>query len=174
MVNDLLAFQDESGAIREELGTVGKGMYAPPKSNAEFGNGEAPLIQENGEPIADLLYTCNFALVGLNEAVAVTGDADTEEALDRLINFLVKIQVSSTDHPELDGAWFRAFDYERWQYWASNADHGWGIWTTETGWTQAWITTTIILNELQTNIWDFTKNSNVKVSFRELKETMLK
>ncbi len=175
IISDLLTFQDESGAIREELGTVGKGMYSPPTSNAEFGIGEAPLIQQNGEPVADLLYTCNFALVGLNEAISLTGDDPRiSDALNRLIDFLVRIQVTSTDHSELDGAWFRAFDFKRWQYWASSADHGWGVWTTETGWTQAWITSTIMLNELQTTIWDFTRQSKVKESFAEIKDKMLK
>ena len=47
MVDDLLSFQDESGAIREDLGGVGHGKYAPPKSNADYGTTEAPLIQEN-------------------------------------------------------------------------------------------------------------------------------
>jgi hypothetical protein len=30
------------------------------------------------------------------------------------------VQVRSEGRPELDGAWFRAFDFKRWEYWASN------------------------------------------------------
>ena len=30
----------------------------------------------------------------------------------------------SEAHPELDGAWFRAFDFKRWEYFGSNADAG--------------------------------------------------
>ena len=41
---------------------------------------------------------------------------------------------------ELDGAWFRGFDFRRWEYWASNSDWEWGPWCTEVGWTQGWIT----------------------------------
>lgn len=174
LIKDLLEYQDESGAIREILGTVGKGMYSPPETNLEFGSGEAPLIQNNGEPIADLLYTCNFALVSLNEALAVTDNVRLKDGLNNLIDFLVKIQVSSIDKPQFDGAWFRAFDYNRWQYWGSSSDHGWGVWTTQTGWTQSWICSTILLNELKTTIWDFTKESKVNESFESIKSTMLK
>ena len=34
-----------------------------------------------------------------------------------MAKFLCRIQVRSDAHRELDGAWFRAFDYERWGYW---------------------------------------------------------
>ena len=37
----------------------------------------------------------------------------------------------------------RAFDFEKWEAWASDADIGWGAWSVETGWTQSWITTTL-------------------------------
>ena len=54
----------------------------------------------------------------------------------------------------LDGAWFRAFDYESWDYWASNADAGWGAWSTLTGWIQSWIVGTQVLLEENTSLWD--------------------
>ena len=57
-----------------------------------------------------------------------------------LAEFLCRIQIRSEKHPELDGGWFRAFDFKRWEYWASNGDAGWGAWSIETGWTQSWIT----------------------------------
>lgn len=33
-----------------------------------------------------------------------------------------------------DGAWLRAFDYGRWEYFGSSADIGWGPYCAETGW----------------------------------------
>lgn len=173
MVDDLLSFQDASGAIREDLGDVGHGKYAPPKSNEAYGTNEAPLIQENGDPIADMLYTSNFAFLSLTEAAAITGDEKIKDALKKLTDFMVKIQVRSELHPELDGAWFRAFEYNRWEYWGSNADLGWGVWSTETGWTQGWITTMLMMQELNTNFWDFTKNSTIGNSFQKYKKIML-
>ena len=58
IAEDLLALQDECGAIREEIGSGPQGMFGPPKSNDAYGTDEAPLIQENGDPACDLLYTC--------------------------------------------------------------------------------------------------------------------
>lgn len=167
MVDDLLSYQDESGAIRENLGNVGHGKYAPPKSNAEYSTNEAPLIQKNGDPVADMLYTSNFAFFSLTEAAAVTGDERLKEALQKLADFMVRIQVSSEMQPELDGAWYRAFEFNRWEYWASNADAGWGVWSTETGWTQSWIVTMLMMQELKTNIWDFTAESKIALLFEE-------
>jgi len=91
----------------------------------------------------------------------VTGDAGMREAADRLARFLCLIQVSSERHPELDGAWFRAFDYRRWDYWGSNADAGWGAWSIESGWTQAWITSVLAMRQMQTSLWDLTANSRI-------------
>ncbi len=173
MVNDLLSFQDGCGAIREDLGNVGHGRYKPPQSNDAYGKSEAPLIQENGDPVADMLYTSNFAFLSLTEAAAVTGDQKIENAVQKLADFMVKIQVRSETHPELDGAWYRGFDFNRWEYWASNADAGWGVWSTETGWTQGWITTMLMMQELNTNFWDFTKKSKIADSFDKYKKLML-
>ncbi|NOY57573.1 MAG: hypothetical protein GXO75_01390 [Calditrichaeota bacterium] len=173
IVDDLLAFQDESGAIREDLGNVGHGKYAPPKSNAAYGTNEAPLIQENGDPVADMLYTSNFAFFSLTEAAAATGDERIKKAVKKLADFMVRIQVRSETHPELDGAWYRAFDFNRWEYWASNADAGWGVWSTETGWTQAWIATMLMMHELNTNVWDFTADSKIADHFEMYRQRML-
>ena len=173
IVDDVLAFQDESGAIREDLGNVGFGKYAPPESNAAYGTNEAPLIQESGDPLADMLYTLNFAFFSLTEAAAVTGDERLNEAVKKLADFMVRIQVQSETHPELDGAWYRSFDFKRWEYWGSNADAGWGVWSTETGWTQGWIATMLITHELNTNIWDFTADSKISDHFEMYQKKML-
>lgn len=98
IVNDLLSFQDESGAIQEDLGNVGHGKYAPPESNSDYGSTEAPFIQENGDPIADMLYTTNFAFLSLTEAAAVLKDKQIEDALYKLADFMVRIQAHSKTH----------------------------------------------------------------------------
>ncbi len=108
-----------------------------------------------------MLYTSNFALVGLHEAAAATGERLYREAGDRLAAFLCRIQVRSETHPELDGGWFRAFDFRRWDYWASNADEGWGAWSIESGWTQAWITSVLALRQMGTSLWELTAGSRI-------------
>jgi hypothetical protein len=161
MAEELLQFQDASGAIREELGPPDRGAFGAPKTNEAYGTNEAPLIQENGDPLCDLLYTTNFAFVGLHEAAATTGESLYQAAEDRLAAFLCRIQVTAPTHPELAGAWFRAFDFQRWDYWASNADAGWGAWSIESGWTQSWITSTLALRHLKTSLWELTAHSRI-------------
>jgi hypothetical protein len=172
VTGDLLARQDGSGAIREELGVSAKGDYGPPKTNEEYGTNEAALIQENGDPLADMLYTTNFAFIALREAAAATGDPYYRDAEDRLADFLVRIQVCSERHPELDGAWFRAFDFRRWDYWASNADAGWGAWSIEAGWTQGWISAVFGLRQMRSSYWDLTKGSRIGSHLNKYVELM--
>ncbi|MFV2069827.1 MAG: hypothetical protein ACC645_22910 [Pirellulales bacterium] len=173
IADDMQRCQDASGAIREELGKPGQGSYRPPRSNAEYGRNEASLIQENGDPVADLLYTCNFAFLGLHEAHAATGQRKYGEMADRLAEFLVRVQVQSDAHPELDGGWFRAFDFDRWDYWGSNADAGWGAWSIEVGWTQAWIPTVLAMRQLKRNLWDLTRPSQIAKHWEKTRKQML-
>jgi len=173
LASDIEKCQDNSGAIREELGALEHGDYIPPHSNAAYGTDEAPLIQENGDCVSDLLYTSNFTFLGLHEAYAATGDEQYKRMADKLADFLVRIQVRSEKHKEVDGGWFRAFDYRRWEYMGSNADAGWGAWSIETGWTQAWIPSVLAMRELNKNLWDITKNSKVNNHFNQILRQMI-
>lgn len=155
---DLISHQRPCGAIGEFLGTEGLGDLPPPASNAAFGTGEGSLLQTEDDPVADLLYTQNFALMSLHEAWAATGDARLAAASDRLADFLVRTQahVSSEGGPtrRLQGAWFRAFDVDKWEYWASNCDAGYGPWETENGWTIGWVSATLSLRALNSSFWE--------------------
>lgn len=173
MAEELLSRQDACGAIREEVGRDGKGSYGPPKTNEEYGTSEASLIQQNGDPLCDLLYTTNFAFFALHEASVATGDPLYAQAEEKLAKFLCRIQVRAETHPELDGAWFRAFEFNRWDYWASNADLGWGAWSIESGWTQAWISTTLALRQMRTSFWDLTAQSQIAEYLDKLAPLML-
>ncbi len=173
MAGELLSFQVECGALREEVGAAGQSHYGPPTSNDRYGTNEASLLQENGDPACDLLYTSNFAFLGLHEAAAATGDAYYAQAASKLAEFLCRIQARSTAHPELDGVWFRAFDYKIWDYWASNSDAGWGVWSTETGWTQAWITSVLAMRRMKTSLWELTAKSQVAKYMDKLLPVMM-
>jgi hypothetical protein len=152
---DLLERQGPTGAIHEWLGPEYSGFFQIPKSNEAYGTTETPLIQENGDPATDQLYTTGFALFGLHEAAAATGDAAIRSAEDRLAAFLCRIQIRSAKFPWLDGWWFRAFDDRRWEAWASSADAGWGAWSLEAGWAPAWTAATLALRVRKTTFWDF-------------------
>jgi hypothetical protein len=173
IVSKLLENQVESGAIREELGGADKGKYGRTSSNQEYGLHEAPLIFENGDPIADMLYTSNFAFFSLNEAAHATNNPVYFEALKKLSDFLTRIQVKSDRFQDLDGGWFRAFDFERWEFWASNADAGWGAWGTLTGWTQSWIVATQVLVLQDQSYWELTKKSTIAKTFDQKSSLML-
>ena len=105
-----------------------------------------------------MLYTCNFAFFALNEASAATSDVRIKNATKRLAAFMAKIQVKSSSVKNVDGAWFRAFNFQDWNYWASNADAGWGAQSTLTGWIQSWIVSTLALMEMKTSYWDIVFN----------------
>lgn len=169
IAEDVIACQDACGAVRERLGGVAHGVGA----NREYGTGEVSIIQEDGDPLSDMLYTCNFAAIGLHEAAAATGDPVYADAEDKLVEFLCRIQIRSEAHPELDGAWYRAFDYRRWDYWASNADWEWGPWCVESGWTQPWIAATLALRQMKTSLWELTAGSGVAAHLHKYREQML-
>ncbi len=71
------------------------------------------------------------------------------------------------------GAWYRAFDFKRWEYWASNADWEWGPWCTESGWTQPWIAATLALRQMESSLWELTAKSRVDEHFDKYREQML-
>ena len=138
----------ECGAVREMMGDLEYGKYPAPRSNEEYGTTEAALIQENGDPACDLVYTVNYAFIGLHEAAIATGDEYYKEAEDKLADFLCRIQIRSKLQPYLNGCWMRGFDYELWEYYGSSADNGWGAWCVESGWTNTWIGATFGLRQL--------------------------
>lgn len=169
MVNELLKFQQDNGAIQEQVGDNNMGQAGLVMSNGDYGKFEASLIAHNGDPASDMLYTTNFAFFALNEAARVTNNPEHIAAVNKLADFLVRIQVKSKSHSDLHGAWFRGFDYKRWDYWGSNADEEWGVWCTLTGWIQSWIVGTMVLVDNERSYWDLTKDLRVQKAFDDSK-----
>lgn len=169
MVNELLKYQQDNGAIQEQVGDNSMGQAGLVMSNDDYGKFEAALIAHNGDPASDMLYTTNFAFFALNEAARVTNKPEHISAVNKLADFLVRIQVRSKTHPDLHGAWFRGFDYKKWDYWGSNADEEWGVWCTLTGWIQSWIVGTMVLVEDNRSYWDLTKDFDVEEAFNDSK-----
>ncbi|MCW3100101.1 MAG: hypothetical protein JWL77_5719 [Chthonomonadaceae bacterium] len=170
VANDLLTTQQPSGALRERFGQGGH--FQAPASNEAYGTGEAPLGQREGDPVCDQLYTTGFALLGLHEAVAATGDRDLKAAEDKLAGFLCRIQVHAPQLPSLDGAWFRAFDDQIWDYWGSAADIGWGPWNAESGWGPAWINAVLALRSQNISFWELTAHSRIARQLPEVQAQM--
>jgi len=57
--------------------------------------------------VSDFLYTSNFAILGLHEAAAATGNESYIRAENALADYLVRLQARSVTHPEVDGAFMR-------------------------------------------------------------------
>jgi hypothetical protein len=122
----LFSHQVACGAIQEWDNT----------KRESFGKGDIGVFHENGEPISDQLYTTSFAAMNLFIAYKATGERKWLESFFKLADYLVRIQDRS-GHPQTDGAWMRAFDFENWEYFGSNGDVGWGPYCLETGWCNA-------------------------------------
>ncbi len=182
MISDLMAYQDEdTGALREITPVEGYGIsHLPPfTDNSKYGTAEAPVIQNDGDPASDSLYTSSFAMMGLNEAYAAMASLGNTELANKfgkyaasLSDYHVRIQQIS-DNSKYSGAWFRGFDYEKWEVYGSDGDAGWGVWCVETGWSQAWISATLSLESMDTSIWDYTEASSIGDSFNDVALRML-
>ena len=93
--------------------------------------------------------------------------------VNQMRDFLIRIQVRSDKFKSIDGAWFRAFNYEDWNYWASNADAGWGVWSTLTGWIQSWIVGTQFVLEEDSSLWDIANQKDVSTVATKVIEEMI-
>ena len=148
VVEFFLSKINEYGTLPELMGKIELGHYPSPSCNADHGRGEAALVQFNGDPACDLLYSINYGFIGLHEAYMATGNPKYKAALDKMAEFFCRIQAKSQDQSYIDGAWLRGFDYNLWEFFGSASDSGWGPWCVETGWTNAWIATTLALRKL--------------------------
>lgn len=165
VATDLTSDMDRSGAI---LTKIKQG----PANNEAYGTAETTLIQTNGDPNTDLLYTGNFALVGPHEAAAATDEPLYRDAENRLAHFLCRVQVKSEAQPQLDGGWFPGFDFQRWEYWGSDADIGWSLYSMETGWISGEILSVLALRQMKISLWDLTAESTIPRHFKVWRERM--
>ncbi|MBD3383960.1 hypothetical protein GF407_03445 [candidate division KSB1 bacterium] len=71
------------------------------------------------------------------------------------------------------GTYLLSIDFQRFEHWGSNADHGWGAWVIESGWTQGWITALLALRRLDISIWELTRDSKIARHYPALRKEML-
>ena len=110
-------------------------------------SGECSLLTENGDPVADLLYSVNWLPVGFAFAHRVTGDPRFYNLWREAAAFCLKTQVFADD-PRLDGCWCRAFDMDLREAYANPHDAGWAAKCSESGWTNAEILMGLMLPEI--------------------------
>jgi hypothetical protein len=162
-----LSYKQPSGALREDpTGFNGSACgHHPPVSNAEYGTKESTLSQSKLDPVADMIYSSNFGMLGLHEAAAAVGSgadhALYNSAAGEMANFALRVQVASggdgisntTDH-FLAGTWLRAFDFKAWEHFAFGSDNGWGAWVAEAGHGHSLIMMVLAARAHNTSLWD--------------------
>ncbi len=131
------------GAIQEQ------GAY----TGSKVQGGDLSLIHDSSEPISDQLYTTSFAAMNFWIAYKATGDTFYLDNFYRVMDFLVRIQIESSDHT-INGGWMRGFDYALWEYYGSNADQSWTAYCLETGWCNAIIDIAIELYLLDDSFFE--------------------
>ena len=109
--------------------------------------GECSLLTENGDPVADLLYSTNWLPIGFAYAYHVTGDERFRDLWRGVAAFCVKAQILSDD-PKTDGSWCRAFDMELGEAYGCPHDVGWAAYCSESGWTDAEILMGLMMPEI--------------------------
>lgn len=105
----------------------------------EKGEEESSLLTENGDPIADLLYSNNWLPMAYMQAYLITDDRKFYDLWLENVQFFVNTQLCS-ENKQINGAWARAFDVEKNEVYGTPADKGWGPWAIESGWTVAQVT----------------------------------
>lgn len=103
-------------------------------SCARNDHGECALLANNGDPVADLLYSNNWLPVGFAYAYLATGEERFRELWAGIASFMLACQIRSDD-PLLDGAWTRAMDMNRLESYGVPHDVGWAPCCIESGWT---------------------------------------
>lgn len=140
VTNDLLRLKDSSGGFRE----WDTGYTA---ATARTSRGECSILTENGDPVAELLYSVNWLPMAFAWAYRATGDEQFRELWEDVVRFFIRTQAHSAD-PTTDGSWCRAFDLEAWEAYGAPHDAGWGPYACETGWTNADIVMGMLLPDL--------------------------
>ena len=168
IADDLLAHQDACGAIQEQISVAAA-------SNEDYGTGEALSASAERRPRRRRALRVELCPRGPERGRGGDPRCKTRPRRpDKLAKFLVRIQTRSGAHPDLDGAWYRCFDFKRWDYWASNADSGWGGWCTETGWSrEAWIITGLVMRQSKTSLWELTAKSKIATRSEKYRKLMI-
>lgn len=134
---DLQKMRHESGAYLE-WDTDYIAVCSRAKDN------ECSVLANNGDPIADLIYSLNWLPVGLMQAYFVTGDEYFYNLWKDIAKFFVSSQIHSKDRM-LNGAWPRAVDVNLKEVYGVPNDIGWAPWSVESGWTVGEIVTGLLM-----------------------------
>jgi len=140
VVRDLEEYRHPSGGYRE----WDTGYRATCSRNSA---GECSLLTENGDPVADLLYSVNWLPIGFAYAYYATGDEWFRSLWRGIVGFFLKSQIICDD-PKLNGCWCRGFDMNLGEAYGCPHDVGWAANASESGWTNAEILMGMMMPEI--------------------------
>ena len=95
---------------------------------------ESSMLADNGNEIAELLYSLNWLPLGFSYAYYVTRDQMFLEKWEGIVAFFSSSQIVS-ENKKIDGAWARSLDLKRMEIYGMPHDVGWGPCCIESGWT---------------------------------------
>ena len=95
---------------------------------------ESSMLADNGNEIAELLYSLNWLPLGFSYAYYVTKDTIFLQKWEDIAKFMSDAQIVSNDK-KIDGAWSRCLDLKRMEIYGMPHDVGWGPCCIESGWT---------------------------------------
>ena len=95
---------------------------------------ESSMLADNGNEIAELLYSLNWLPLGFSYAYYVTKDKVFLQKWEDIAKFMSDAQIVSEDK-KINGAWSRCLDLKRMEIYGMPHDVGWGPCCIESGWT---------------------------------------
>jgi len=129
VTDDLDRFGHQSGSYAEwDTG------YRANRSRKQ--GSECSLLADNGDPVSDLLYSVNWLPLGFAYAYHAVHSQKYYDKWLGISSFMASCQILS-DSENLNGAWARAFDLDRFEIYGVPHDIGWSPCCIESGWTVA-------------------------------------
>ncbi len=147
VARDLQKYRHKSGAYLE-WDSGYKSRYSHTTGD------ECSILTENGDPVADLLYTINWLPFAFIQAYFITKDSMFFNLWQDISNFMKNAQIES-NYSVINGAWARGWDVELNEVFALPNDIGWGPWCIESGWTVAEIASGIGMGLIKDRLSQF-------------------
>ncbi len=138
---------DDLAVLRHPLGGYREWDTGYKAACSRDSRGECSLLTENGDPVADLLYSNNWLPIGFAYAYHVTADPYYRDLWRGIAAFCIRTQAVS-ENPAFDGLWSRAFDMELGEVCGCPHDVGWAANCSESGWTDAEILMGLMLPDV--------------------------
>lgn len=139
VTEDLCKFKHPNGGFQE----WDEGYIA---TCAGVKDGESSVLSENGDPVADMLYSVNWLPMGFAAAWLITKDPVFENLWQETADFFSRMQIVS-ENRLINGIWPRSVDLDAFEVYGVPNDVGWAPWSVESGWTVSEIAAGLLFGE---------------------------